>query len=290
MKERLEKFEDGDAVVAHLAKNAEAHRQAHTDFERAHGEAAYWHKQRKAALTLDQEQRTDAGFAQAASKYKDAEAHKNFLVEQARTELLDAVRPANRHKLSATADASVPEGTKAMLIQGATFLKRMLARTDGDGDFPTIHHEMAPANDDRANYAGPNHGVAKPRIQLATHNDASVVVHEWGHAIENNVPGAQKAAQEFLRHRVGDEPLTKLHEQFPGSGFKAYETGRKDQFDRAFPEHSAYYVGKEYAMGDTEIISMGLEALHRDPVGFCHKDPEYAKFILGVMSGSLRSS
>ena len=115
-------------------------------------------------------------------------------------------------------------------------------------------------------------------------------VHEMGHGIEYKVPGVQSAAQRFLAHRVGDEPLQKLAVVLPDHGYGPDETGRKDQFGRAFSKGSAYYCGKEYAFGATEIVSMGVEKLYEDGVRFAQQDPEYAAFILGVLNGRIRDN
>ena len=47
-------------------------------------------------------------------------------------------------------------------------------------------------------------------------------------------------------------------------------------------------IGKAYNDQATEVVSMGLEQLHRDPSGFAKDDPEYCSFILGVLDGSSR--
>jgi len=39
--------------------------------------------------------------------------------------------------------------------------------------------------------------------------------------------------------------------------------------------------------GATEIISMGLEKMYKDPIAFLDKDPEYFEFIVKVMWGDL---
>lgn len=113
---------------------------------------------------------------------------------------------------------------------------------------------------------------------------AMTCVHELGHAVEKQKPGVQQATEAFLKYRVGDEPLTDLAEKF--GGYEPGEWGRKDNFDRVFGDNSvAYYVGKSYgATGNTELVSMGLEKLYTDPVGFAQSDPEYFQFIAHVMS------
>ena len=45
---------------------------------------------------------------------------------------------------------------------------------------------------------------------------------------------------------------------------------------------SAYYVGKQYG-DNSEILSMGIQALHEDPVKFFKNDPEYANFVVSVL-------
>lgn len=45
-------------------------------------------------------------------------------------------------------------------------------------------------------------------------------------------------------------------------------------------------MGKYYK-GHTEIISMGLELLYDDPIGFAERDPEYFKFLTGILNGDL---
>jgi HK97 family phage portal protein len=134
-------------------------------------------------------------------------------------------------------------------------------------------------------------------IRVAPFDSPGVTVHELGHAIENKVVTGgvplSVRVREFRDYRVGDEQPQQLNKVLAGktlamTRFDDSEMGVKDHFDRALPEERAWYAGKTYKSGDTEIVSMGLEALHHDPVNFIRKDPEYASFIMGVMDGSLR--
>ena len=72
------------------------------------------------------------------------------------------------------------------------------------------------------------------------------------------------------------------------AGYDETEIGRDDDFGKAFGKQDAFYVGKHYADGSTEIISMGLEKLYKDPVKFAQDDPEYCAFLVGILEGSLR--
>lgn len=102
-------------------------------------------------------------------------------------------------------------------------------------------------------------------------------VHELGHAVEHR-KGLLFKAKKFLEYRCGDEEFTSMRSKF-GDSFKESETGRKDNFDKVFTELDAYYVGKDYPHA-TEVFSMGLEKLYKDPIGFFTGDPEYAAFVL----------
>lgn len=108
-------------------------------------------------------------------------------------------------------------------------------------------------------------------------------VHELGHLIEYRKPGVRAAALAFLKKRQGSEKPQKLNDVFPGHGYGDDEMGIKDQFDKAFKDSSAYYVGKIYNRPVTEIVSMGVEQLYKNPAKFAEADPEYFKFILGVL-------
>lgn len=118
--------------------------------------------------------------------------------------------------------------------------------------------------------------------------DVATNVHEMGHGIEYRMPGAQTAAQRFLRHRVKEEPLQQLREVV-GKGYGFWELGRKDDFEKVFG-NQAWYVGKKENWNATEIVSMGLEKLYEDPIRFAEKDPEYCAFIVGILDGSLRDN
>ena len=131
------------------------------------------------------------------------------------------------------------------------------------------------------------HNGMDDSINLSVNTTVPTMVHEMGHWMEDNVPGSLASVQEFLRHRVGNEPYTNLRDKF--GHFDSAEFGRKDNFDRALSEYQAYYVGKDYISGNTEVLSMGVELLHKDPVGFAAKDPEYFSFIVGLCDGSLRN-
>jgi len=121
-------------------------------------------------------------------------------------------------------------------------------------------------------------------------NRVETNVHEMGHGIEYQLPGVQTAAQHFLKQRVGKQQPRKLKELFPDTGYGDDEEGRDDDFAKVFGNRSAWYVGKHYSNGATEVISMGVQQLFENPQAFAKKDPEYASFILGLLDGTCRDT
>lgn len=208
--------------------------------------------------------------AKQAQKLKAAQAHAKLHVDEPATSLVQMARVG-------------PE-VKGIVQKAVEFFDKVLGANPGD---PTLTVKVKKVKKCRAYQQLQADGSSL--IVLSPAKTARVAVHEMGHAIELQFPGALQAARDFLAHRVGNQPQTKLKKLFPGHGFDASEFGRDDHFGRYFGKGTveSWYCGKHYDVG-TEIISMGLEALYHDPVGFASKDPEYCKFILGILDGTLR--
>ncbi len=192
--------------------------------------------------------------------------------------------------------------------QAVQFLNRITAAKGGVVENVQLHvgHE-----DSRAFYRGPKHfaGITSDDrlgVHVSERHTQSVYVHELGHHLENMVPGIQAKANEFLDERIrrSGTPTVSMKETW-GGGYKDYEQGNQDDFLRTFglfnPKYdknvgswptskngNAMYAGKRYSTGDTEVVSMGVEKLYEDPVDFAERDPEYFKFIVGVLDGTIR--
>jgi hypothetical protein len=117
-----------------------------------------------------------------------------------------------------------------------------------------------------------------------------IMVHELGHWLEDLVDGVHQAAVEFLKRRTTSKgkreakvSLRKIYGS--GSGYQSDEVVRRDKFKNP-------YTGKAYeaVRGDgtidvyaTEIISMGLEAIYSDPLGFAKEDPDFFDFVYALI-------
>jgi hypothetical protein len=118
---------------------------------------------------------------------------------------------------------------------------------------------------------------------------AATVLHELGHELEGRLPGAIKASKAFLTLRTEGQRARKLADVFPNSQYAADEIARDDEFSKAMGVHWGWYAGKDY--GDapySEILPMGLQKLFLDPIGFAKNDPEYFRFVLGLVGGRIQ--
>lgn len=138
----------------------------------------------------------------------------------------------------------------------------------------------------------PHYYDGRRYIQVAEGESVGLIVHEYGHLTDYQMETMgvvnNARAQEFLKYRVGDEQPVDMNAKFGGGN--PGEMGRKDKFDSVYDEYEAYYVGKDNNTGgrSSEVYTMGVQLMYNDPVKFAKDDPEYFKFVAGMMDGSLR--
>lgn len=115
-------------------------------------------------------------------------------------------------------------------------------------------------------------------IHINANTTASTVAHEITHATEQATPELLRAAHELLLKRGGGVPAVPLRRLHPRAGYKANEITLEDEWKKRGGDH---YCGKVYPSGRaTELFTMGIERLHRDPLEFADNDPEYFEFVL----------
>jgi hypothetical protein len=127
------------------------------------------------------------------------------------------------------------------------------------------------------------------RIFMSSSAETRVYVHELAHALEFRDKRWAAKAQAFLRKRTKGEKLRKLEELHPDRGYGSDEVTKPDKFFH--PYCGKYYVhGKgavlEGEMYATEILSMGMEQMYVDPVGFAAKDPGHFELVLSLLRGT----
>jgi len=142
------------------------------------------------------------------------------------------------------------------------------------------------------------------RINMDSYAPTRTFVHEMGHMLDFEGQQLQRTNQ-FLKRRVlksGDKEIKLIRKFYDEDKKKmVYEWGWDDDFGRFYKDPTlARYTGRWY--GDKyeaienvadfswlpgETFSMGVEALYIDPIGFAQADPDFCKFIIGVLDGTL---
>jgi hypothetical protein len=197
-------------------------------------------------------------------------------------------------KVKAFTGTELDKGTKESVERARKFYQGKLDRkrhgkgmiSNEAGQFDFRAHQIPKAQEQRA-FAG------HTEIHLGRSEDFATVVHEIGHVLEAD-PEVNRMAQGFLTKRAGRKRPKHFKTEWPDLDYRDYEHGIEDDFRKAFKgihgplqaRRSAHYVGKYYARS-TEITSMGVELMARDPVAFAQNDPEYFRFIAGILDGSL---
>lgn len=182
--------------------------------------------------------------------------------------------------------------TVANYTEGAGIAERYTAAKY----LPEISLDYTP--DGRAYY---HQGV----VAVTPMKEARVIAHEITHGTElqNNL---LPKSVEFLRSRRKGKELPKSMYTMMGPGYGKNEIGLEDEFAARgsspyaarlyFPGVSQPYFRKAWnarlkadekaAFSDlyaTEILTMGIERLHNDPVGFAKLDPDYFNFVISTL-------
>ncbi len=107
----------------------------------------------------------------------------------------------------------------------------------------------------------------------------SKVLHEIAHGVEEQSQNVRDKCLKFLRKRAGNEKPQKLALLMQDKDYRSNEIAYEDEFASRGGSH---YMGKIYPDG-TEILTMGIERLHADPIEFYVNDPEYFQFVIQTL-------
>ena len=107
-------------------------------------------------------------------------------------------------------------------------------------------------------------------------DDPGTVIHELSHWIEYSVPEIKKEVVEFYNRRTKGEKAVKMRD---ATGIKSYRDTEITKVDKWMRP----YMGIVYPDKSTEILSMGLELMYRNPVALAKQDPEMFDFIYSVV-------
>ncbi len=112
-------------------------------------------------------------------------------------------------------------------------------------------------------------------LHVTAEESASVILHEITHAVEYARPDIIRKTQAFLKQRADGEAPQKLKVLTGQRGYRDDEIAYKDKW---VEKGGSNYMGKIY-YNATELLTMGIERLLKDPVDFYKKDPEYFEFL-----------
>ena len=116
-------------------------------------------------------------------------------------------------------------------------------------------------------------------IYMADKAPVEVVVHEAAHWLEESDPKIHAKVQKFFESRTAGEKWQKLSELTGNSNYGDNEVAKPDKWPKP-------YMGKKTNSDkNSEILSMGMEMMYRDPAGFAKIDPEYFAFIHDTLRG-----
>jgi hypothetical protein len=199
--------------------------------------------------------------------------------------------------LSNPADTNVEniERVNSVVNKARDWLKERVAKNislmGASSNFAFQSKAIPDKEKQRSYYTPMKPGDKKGLISISNISNTDVAIHELGHYMEDSSPVIRQAIHAFLNERVGNETPTDLSAKFGVNQFDPGETGRKDNWSDLFDESdetSAYYIGKSYPGGPTEVLSMGIQLMYNDPARFAAKDPEYFKLVSAIMDGSIR--
>lgn len=106
-------------------------------------------------------------------------------------------------------------------------------------------------------------------------------VHEMSHWLELYAPGANRKAIAFWQRRTQGEPDVRLIDLFPNHGYAPSEKTKVDKFLN--PYMGKVYYNQRGEVIATEILSMGIEEMYVDPIGFARRDPDYFDFVYELL-------
>jgi hypothetical protein len=174
--------------------------------------------------------------------------------------------------LQTGATVDIPASRNTRDIQAGIFHFRRIVSSEA---LPDERKASVIASRTRREFARPE----LDQVHLAKSTNVHTTVHELGHLLERD-PAIKAAAQAFLARRTQGEKAERLRDVTGNRGYSAKEITKKDGF-------FSPYIGKQYDSGYTEVISMGLEKMATDPVGFAKADPDHFRFIYQLARGIL---
>lgn len=134
-----------------------------------------------------------------------------------------------------------------------------------------------------------------PIVRLSDSVKTHTLVHELAHWMEDERPELFKTMKEFWERRTAGDDFEDISTLIPhglGDNMKG-EYAKKDQWISPYMGKVYFQKGKNLTtrpvpgakFAATELLSMGLEYMWKDPVQLALRDPEYFDLLWGIIHG-----
>lgn len=203
---------------------------------------------------------------------KVAEQAQQQNLERLGREFLEQVLPAEGARVKIVKSDHLDDDGRESVDKAARWLSRVVGVAHGELTVKTAPIEDNSGKGKHRAYA--NSDVMHIRPDESTHT----VIHEFGHNLDHLV-GLDRFSKAFAV-----EALVKSGQDIEhfGHGYDPDEFGNEDKFWGP----SAKYCGKYYAgQSASEVLSMGLQYLYQDPIGFHDGAPEHFRYTLAAIHG-----
>jgi hypothetical protein len=162
----------------------------------------------------------------------------------------------------------------AKLVAGISAFKKMVGVDTVDGKTLKVA-----ALDASFGKAADRSFYGRGGIYMADKAPVEVVVHEAAHWLEESDPKIHNKVQKFFESRTAGEKWQKLSDLTGNSNYGDDEVTKPDKWPKP-------YMGKKTNSDkNSEILSMGMEMMYKDPAGFAKADPQYFGFIYDTLRG-----
>ena len=208
----------------------------------------------------------------AINKRIDATLTQHRAINKNLARLSDEVKDAVRSDFPSLAQIDVdPNLEVPQILEGVDSFRSLVGSGILDEGYVPIRWHAE--KNVRAHYR-PNFGD----IWMGANARAKAVVHELGHWLEDQSIRIQDLRRDFIQRRLrpGEEPQ-KLRDLLNNDFYRDDEIAYRDEFSNP-------YIGKVYEYsGGSEVISMGLQYIEEDSIGFLLSDPDHFDFMMDVL-------
>jgi hypothetical protein len=194
--------------------------------------------------------------------------HRAMMAAHGHTWLAALLPAGGNQQVEITGAPHLTEAGLEQLQKANAFLRKAVGPAWGK---PSPSRIVPLTDGDRANHW-------QDEIRAHAYTDASTLVHEYGHHLDyQHGDSLGTLSRAYAMQRVQEHGEKPAH---LGSGYEAQEIGSKNGF-------GSPYTGKYYDHHSSEVVSMGLQAMYDDPIGFYTRHRDHFRYTLAALHGFL---